>query len=201
MRNGRPPRRSSGASGPPIRRSSTRGWDSIGVGEHECARRPPLLDAGAAGDGAADLGARRHEPGAARRVGHPGRMELRPATATGPTRARSAASRPSSSAPRSAPRPPPTRPLWVKMRGGGAGWFDTDGTPQPTAGVKSEESLTQQLKYDTPGLMAEREGRARRASGSSSCRCAATTSTPAATATTRTTPTPPRTAQPARRRG
>jgi len=35
-----------------------------------------------------------------------------------------------------------TRPLWVKMRGGGAGWFDTDGTPLPTAGVKSEESLT-----------------------------------------------------------
>jgi hypothetical protein len=47
-----------------------------------------------------------------------------------------------------------TRPLWVKMRGGGAGWFDTDGTPLPTAGVKSEESLTQQLTYDTPGLMA-----------------------------------------------
>jgi hypothetical protein len=47
-----------------------------------------------------------------------------------------------------------TRPLWVKMRGGGAGWFDSDGSPLPTAGVKSEESLTQQLKYDTPGLMA-----------------------------------------------
>jgi len=47
-----------------------------------------------------------------------------------------------------------TRPLWVKLRGGGVGWFDTDGTPLPTAGVKSEESLATQLKFDTAGLMA-----------------------------------------------
>lgn len=48
-----------------------------------------------------------------------------------------------------------TRPLWVKMRGGGAGWFDTDGTPLPSAGVKTEESMSQQLGFDTPGLMAD----------------------------------------------
>ena len=48
-----------------------------------------------------------------------------------------------------------TRPLWVKMRGGGAGWFAEDGTPMPTAGVKTEESLTEQLGFDTPGLMAD----------------------------------------------
>lgn len=47
------------------------------------------------------------------------------------------------------------RPLWVKLRGGGAGWFGPDGSPLPTAGVKSEESLATQLGYDTPGLMAE----------------------------------------------
>ena len=29
--------------------------------------------------------------------------------------------------------PTATKPLWVKMRGGGAGWFDDDGTPLPTA--------------------------------------------------------------------
>ena len=47
-----------------------------------------------------------------------------------------------------------TTPLWVKMRGGGAGWFAPDGSPQPTSGVKTEETFTQQLNYDTPGLMA-----------------------------------------------
>lgn len=46
-----------------------------------------------------------------------------------------------------------TRPLWVKLRGGGAGWFDEAGKPQPSAGVKSEESLATQLGFDTPGLM------------------------------------------------
>lgn len=45
------------------------------------------------------------------------------------------------------------RPLWVKMRGGGAGWFGPDGAPLPNAAVKSEESLNQQLGFDTPGLM------------------------------------------------
>lgn len=50
--------------------------------------------------------------------------------------------------------PTDTRPLWVKMRGGGAGWFDTDGTPLPGTGVKTEEGLALQLSFDTPGLMA-----------------------------------------------
>lgn len=47
-----------------------------------------------------------------------------------------------------------TRPLWVKLRGGGAGWFDAEGSPRPTAGNKSEEPFTTQLGYDTAGLMA-----------------------------------------------
>jgi hypothetical protein len=46
-----------------------------------------------------------------------------------------------------------TRPLWVKMRGGGTGWFDADGNPQPTAGTKSEISLSELLTFDTAGLM------------------------------------------------
>ena len=33
-----------------------------------------------------------------------------------------------------------TRPLWVRMRGGGVGYFDANGDPQPSAGNKSEES-------------------------------------------------------------
>ena len=48
-----------------------------------------------------------------------------------------------------------TRPLWVKMRGGGAGWFDASGKPQPTAGNKSEESFATSIGFDTPGLMAD----------------------------------------------
>ena len=48
-----------------------------------------------------------------------------------------------------------TRPLWVKMRGGGHGWFDTTGKPQPTAGNKSEESFATSLGFDTGGLMAK----------------------------------------------
>jgi hypothetical protein len=47
-----------------------------------------------------------------------------------------------------------TAPLWVRMRGGGAGWFDTDEEPQPSDGMKTQESLDEQLKYDSPGLMA-----------------------------------------------
>jgi hypothetical protein len=35
-----------------------------------------------------------------------------------------------------------TQPLWVRMRGGGVGFFDSQGRPQPTAGQKTEESLT-----------------------------------------------------------
>ncbi|MBX3284558.1 MAG: hypothetical protein KF703_04370 [Actinobacteria bacterium] len=50
--------------------------------------------------------------------------------------------------------PTATRPLWVKMRGGGAGWFAADGSPQPTAGVKSEESFSTQLGYVDKGLTA-----------------------------------------------
>jgi hypothetical protein len=47
------------------------------------------------------------------------------------------------------------RPLWVKMRGGGFGWFDDTGQPQPTAGNMSEIGLTDLLQFDTPGLMAQ----------------------------------------------
>jgi hypothetical protein len=46
-------------------------------------------------------------------------------------------------------------PLWVKMRGGGAGWFSADGKPQPTAGVKTEQSFDTLMKYDDNGLMAQ----------------------------------------------
>ena len=48
-----------------------------------------------------------------------------------------------------------SRPLWVKMRGGGAGWFDSKGKPQPSAGVKSESSLDELLSFDSAGLMAD----------------------------------------------
>lgn len=47
------------------------------------------------------------------------------------------------------------RPLWVKMRGGGKGWFDRSGAPQPSAENKTEISLDALLHYDTPGLMAQ----------------------------------------------
>jgi hypothetical protein len=40
-----------------------------------------------------------------------------------------------------------TRPLWVRMRGGGVGFFDSSGTPQPSAGNKSEESAATSIKY------------------------------------------------------
>jgi hypothetical protein len=45
-------------------------------------------------------------------------------------------------------------PLWVRMHGGGVGWFGTDGTPLPTAGGKSEESFDDLLAADSRGLMA-----------------------------------------------
>jgi hypothetical protein len=45
-------------------------------------------------------------------------------------------------------------PLWVRMRGGGAGWFK-EGVPLPTAGGKKEEPLAEQLGFDSPGLMAD----------------------------------------------
>ncbi len=34
------------------------------------------------------------------------------------------------------------RPLWTHMHGGGVGWFDVNGQPQPDAGLMTEESLT-----------------------------------------------------------
>lgn len=48
-----------------------------------------------------------------------------------------------------------TRPLWVRMRGGGVGYFDSSGKPQPSAGNKSEESAATSIGFvrDT-GLMA-----------------------------------------------
>jgi len=47
-----------------------------------------------------------------------------------------------------------TRPLWVRMRGGGVGFFDSTGNPQPSAGNKSEESAATSIGFvrDT-GLM------------------------------------------------
>ncbi len=40
-----------------------------------------------------------------------------------------------------------TRPLWVRMRGGGVGWFDENGKPQPTAGQKTEEDPAGLISY------------------------------------------------------
>jgi len=48
-----------------------------------------------------------------------------------------------------------SRPLWVMMHGGGAGWFDETGAPMPTAGQKSEESFDSLLGRDSPGLVAK----------------------------------------------
>jgi hypothetical protein len=39
------------------------------------------------------------------------------------------------------------RPLWVRMRGGGVGWFDENGQPQPTAGQKTEEDPAGLISY------------------------------------------------------
>jgi hypothetical protein len=47
------------------------------------------------------------------------------------------------------------RPLWVKMRGGGFGWFDDTGKAQPSTGNMSEITLDDLLQFDTPGLMAQ----------------------------------------------
>ena len=33
-----------------------------------------------------------------------------------------------------------TQPLWVRMRGGGAGWFDENGVAQPSEANKKQES-------------------------------------------------------------
>ena len=40
-----------------------------------------------------------------------------------------------------------TRPLWVRMRGGGVGYFDSNGNPQPSAGNKSEESAATSIGF------------------------------------------------------
>lgn len=40
-------------------------------------------------------------------------------------------------------------PLWVRMRGGGVGWFDTSGRPQPSAGNKSENPPNQLIDFVT----------------------------------------------------
>lgn len=47
------------------------------------------------------------------------------------------------------------RPLWVKMRGGGKGWFDESGRPVPGVENKTQISLDALLHYDSPGLMAQ----------------------------------------------
>ncbi len=39
------------------------------------------------------------------------------------------------------------RPLWVRMRGGGVGFFSADGRPQPSAGNKSEETAQQLIDF------------------------------------------------------
>ena len=40
-----------------------------------------------------------------------------------------------------------TRPLWVRMRGGGVGFFDSNGNPQPSAGNKSEETAATSISF------------------------------------------------------
>ncbi|MCC5953837.1 MAG: hypothetical protein JJU45_17220 [Acidimicrobiia bacterium] len=44
-------------------------------------------------------------------------------------------------------------PLYVRMRGGGVGWFDVDGAPRPGPHNKSEESLNTQLGYVDGGVL------------------------------------------------
>lgn len=39
------------------------------------------------------------------------------------------------------------RPLWVRMRGGGVGFFSPDGQPQPSAGNKSESDLAELIGF------------------------------------------------------
>ncbi|MEA2456520.1 MAG: hypothetical protein QOI45_2782, partial [Thermoleophilaceae bacterium] len=47
-----------------------------------------------------------------------------------------------------------TGPLWVRMRGGGVGFFDSNGQPQPSAGNKSEESAATSIGFvKDSGLM------------------------------------------------
>ena len=47
-----------------------------------------------------------------------------------------------------------TKPLWVKMHGGGVGYFDTAGTPQPDEVFMREETMTDLIgQASYPGLM------------------------------------------------
>jgi hypothetical protein len=46
-----------------------------------------------------------------------------------------------------------TRPLWVRMHGGGVGWFAPDGTPMPDAAHKSEEGPVLTDSLTQGGLM------------------------------------------------
>ena len=87
-----------------------------------------------------------------------------------------------------------TRPLWVRMRGGGVGWFDANGNPQPSAGNKSEESAATSISFVADKALTGLVRGDPAASAWCRSRCATTTSTPAATSPTRTTPTRRRTA-------
>ena len=50
--------------------------------------------------------------------------------------------------------PNATRPLWVRMHGGGVGWFGPDGSPLPNAAQKSEETDVLTNTLTQGGLMA-----------------------------------------------
>lgn len=43
--------------------------------------------------------------------------------------------------------PTEARPLWVRMRGGGVGYFDAAGQPQPSAGNKTEDDIDKLTKF------------------------------------------------------
>lgn len=44
------------------------------------------------------------------------------------------------------------RPLWVKMHGGGVGWFTPEGVPMPTTGQKTQEDGAKLSKYVDGGI-------------------------------------------------
>jgi hypothetical protein len=48
------------------------------------------------------------------------------------------------------------RPLLARMRGGGVGWFDEQGNPRPTAGVKSEETAATSIRFITDNGLSAR---------------------------------------------
>ena len=51
--------------------------------------------------------------------------------------------------------PTVAKPLWVYLHGGGVGYFSPDGTPQPSAGQKTEENPATQVSNLTKGLNAQ----------------------------------------------